>query len=226
MHVSRSRPRPTAVACVWLVLLLACAPADEPAPPAPDPPTGAPADPEAEEEVDPGLDPGVELTVPADELEPDPVGLAAPGPQQSEDYPRADEERARLADARLIALPGIDRFVLEFDGALPSWAIREVTPPILEHPGRTEVLLPGEGFLEVRTVPATTLDLDAADPTAAYEGPSHLDGDAPGVLEAVLTGDDGGLLVWTLGLDGQAAVAVATLEDPPRLVVDVLAPPG
>lgn len=161
---------------------------------------------------------------PEDETGSAPVGPASRDARQSDDFPRwgQEDDASRLVAARLISLPGIDRLVLEFGGPMPSWQVRDAIPPILEQPGEEPVEMPGDSFVEARFVPATTLDRDAHDPTDAYDGPTYLDAQAPGLLEAVLTGDAGDLVVWTLAFEGEPDVAVEVLEDPDRLVIDVV----
>ena len=226
------RPHPWAVlAASLLVPLTACATAgDESAAPAPE--QGQPAAPEpgADDGGDPDaggslLDaPGIEDLVPPEETDLQPVGALSRAQRQSDDYPRWGGGTVQLVDARLLELPGIDRFVLEFDGPVPSWQARLVEGPILEQPGRAEIGLAGDSHLELRLVPATSIDRDAAEPTAAYPGPSLLDTAAPGLLEAALTGDRSDVLTWVVGMEGEPDVAVAALEDPSRIVVDVVVP--
>jgi hypothetical protein len=224
------RARPWAVlAAALLVPLTACAPAgDDSAVPAPE--QGQPAAPEPDGDDEGGADtggplldaPGIEDLLPPEETDPQPVGALSRAPRESDDYPRWGGDPVQIVDARLLELPGIDRFVLEFDGPVPSWQVRLVEGPILEQPGRAEIDLAGDSHLELRVVPATSIDRDAAEPMAAYQGPSLLDAPAPGLLEAALTGDRSDVLTWVLGMQGDPDVAVAALEDPSRIVVDVV----
>ena len=228
------RPHPWAVLAASLLLpLVGCATAPEQRPPAtPEQrqPTEPERDPGAQDEVHPDADsdlldaPGLEEVVPPGETDPQPMGVPSRTPGQSEDYPRWGGDTVQLIDARLLELPGVDRFVLEFDGPVPSWSARLVTGPILEQPGRAEIDLAGDSHLELRLVPASSIDRDAAEPTAAYRGPSLLDASAPGLVEAALTGDRSDVVTWVVGMEGEPDVAVAALEDPSRLVVDVVVP--
>ena len=226
------RPHPWAVlAASLLVPLAGCATSSEEHPPA-TPEPAQPTDPEpgARDEGDPHagddlLDaPGLEDLVPPEETDPQPVGSPSRAARQSRDHPRWGGETVQLIDARLLELPGIDRFVLEFDGPVPSWQARRVTGPILEQPGRAEIDLAGDSHLELRLIPAASIDRGAAEPTAAYRGPSMLDAPGPGLLEAALTGDRSDVLTWVVGMEGQPDWAVAALEDPSRIVVDVVVP--
>ena len=227
-----TRPHPwTVLAATLLMALVGCATAaDEPPPPSPE--HGQPHEPVPEDddnldvdEGDASLDaPGIEDLVPPQEFDPQPVGIASLAPRQSDDYPRHGDDTVLLIDARLLELPCIDRLVLEFDGPVPSWHVQLVEGPFLEQPGRAEIDLAGDSHVELRLLPATSLDHDAAEPTAAYGGPSLLEAAAPGLLEAALTGDRNDVLTWVVGMEGVPDVAVAALEDPPRVVIDVVAP--
>ncbi len=226
------RPHPWAVlAASVLVSLVGCATASDENPPSgPEQAQPAAPDPGAHDEVDPDpggelLDaPGIEDPVLPEETDPQPVGAPSRALRQSGDYPRWGDETVQLVDARLLELPGIDRFVLEFDGPVPSWQARLVEGPVLEQPGRAEIDLAGDSHLELRLVPASSIDRHAADPTAAYRGPSLLDAPAPGLMEAALTGDRSDVLIWVVGMEGEPDVAVAALGDPSRVVVDVVMP--
>lgn len=207
-----------------MVLSLSCSPgpADDPvAPPSPGTDRGTEADAdsdpgEAEESDQP------EEPLPEDEAAPEPIGSAGSGRRASDGYPRWGDDLARLADVRLIAHPSLDRLVLEFDGALPSWQVQPTTGPLVEVPGRTEVELAGDSVLEVSLVPATSIDRDAAEPMSAYEGPGHISSVGGVVEEAVLTTDASDILVWGIGVTGAPSFSVGTLEGPDRLVIDVL----
>lgn len=207
-----------------VVLGLSCSPgpADDPvAPPSPETGPGTDADAGADPEEAEGAD-DPEEPLPEDEAAPEPIGSAGNGPRVSDGYPRWGGGVARLADVRLIAHPSLDRLVLEFDGALPSWRVQPTTGPLVEVPGRTEVELAGDSVLEVRLVPATSIDRDAAEPMSAYEGPGHVPSVGGVVEEAVLTTDASDILVWGIGVTGAPSFSVGTLEGPDRLVIDVL----
>lgn len=184
------------------------------------------SDPDADPEADPpptALSPPAERAEPLPEDETDPRGVGTPSgaAQASGDFPRWAGDPLQLEDARLIALGTLDRLVLEFDGPLPSWQVVTGTGPLLEQPGRSEVQLAGDSRLEIRLVPVTSIDRDAGEPMASYEGPSHLVSEGDAIREAVLTGDSSDILVWGVGVAGTPSFAVGTLEDPDRLVIDV-----
>ncbi len=156
-----------------------------------------------------------------EEIDPAPVGPVGTLERASEDFPRWGGGPVHLADARLFELDGVDRLVLEFDGELPSWQVRPITGPLLEQPGRSEVELEGDRVLEVRLVPATSIDRGADEPMASYDGPEYLTSDSGGIREALVIADASDILSWAVGIEGTSTVAVGVLEDPDRLVLDV-----
>jgi hypothetical protein len=222
--VRRALRAAAGVAVVALALSGCRAETNVPIDPLDAPPPEQPADERGTDEAREPLGPDDDdAELRPDEVDPAPVASPALEQPPSEEFPDWGGDPAMLVGARLIVHDGLDRLVLEFDGEVPTWQVRPIDGPIIERPGGAVVELPGTALLEVRLVPATSLDLRAADPTEGYTGPTVLEGDADGgVLEAVLTTDQSGMLVWSLALDAERAYAVAALEDPSRLVVDVI----
>lgn len=210
------------LACLVAIVLVGCADGDPPSRPDPQTtPEPAPED-EADDEPVPSEASAGEEPLRADEVVEDPIGTVSSATRQSPEFPRWGGPATRLADARVLSLPGLDRLVLEFDGAMPSWQVRRVSPPIREEPGGAEVDLRGSEYVEVRLAPASSVERGGDDPTAGLTSPTHLEGRPSALVEALLTGDASGLLTWSLGLAQGTDVAVGTLDDPPRLVIDVV----
>ena len=104
---------------------------------------------------------------------------------------------------------------------IDGWATS--TRPVREDGSGHVVEVEGEAFLELRLTPASGVDLTghSADPT--YEGPTRIDpGATVAVEELVRTGDFEANLAWVVGVAERAPFAVALLDDPVRLVVDVV----
>ena len=127
-----------------------------------------------------------------------------------------------LTDIRTAEQDGFDRITFEFVFALPGFDVRYVEPPIAYDPRGDEMEIQGEAFIVVRMEPAAGHDPDTGDPT--YLGPLELKTALPSLLEAERVGDFEGVLSWALGLRAEADFRVTTLEDPPRLVVDIAHP--
>lgn len=157
----------------------------------------------------------------------DPEGLSAPvgeprePPIATDDFPAAGRQ-ALLVDVRVGAHEGFDRVVFEFRGdRVPGYRIAYVDRPVREDGSGRPVPLEGDAALEIRMAPAAGFDA-TGDGEPTYTGPQRLAPSAAGALrELVRIGDFEGQLAWAAGLGGRHPVAVATLGDPARLVVDI-----
>lgn len=142
---------------------------------------------------------------------------------RSDDFPGGGgAKRARLVDVRVGAHEGFDRIVLEFKGQdVPSYRIGYVDPPVRQDGSGNKVDVAGNAFLELRTTPASGR---TAHGERTYEGPRRVPGGSASVVtEVVRTGDFEANLAWVAGVDRRRPFAFAFLEDPLRLVVDVVA---
>ncbi len=126
---------------------------------------------------------------------------------------------ALLRDVRTDEHTTFDRITFEFQGGLPGYRVRYVEAPIIADPSGLEVEIAGTALLEVRMEPAAGHDPNTGDET--YTGPLELKPGLPSLLEAERTGDFEAVLTWVLGVSEKADFRVLTLQDPPRLVVDV-----
>jgi hypothetical protein len=126
-----------------------------------------------------------------------------------------------LVDVRVGRHDGFDRVVFEFDGTPPSYSVRFVGKPVHADPSDEVVPLKGEAALVVH-VHGSGVDPSGSRPPHAYQGPWEIvPEDASAIRELVSTSDYEGLLIWAIGLDDEKPFAVATLQDPSRLVVDI-----
>jgi hypothetical protein len=126
-----------------------------------------------------------------------------------------------LTDVRVAAQAGFDRVALQFDGAVPGYLIEYSDGPFLNTAGQ-EVDIEGEAFIRLIMEPASTVDLSIDPFVETYEGPDRVTSDTVNVTESVLVDDFEANMVWVIGVNKKAEFAVSTLEDPNRLVVDVL----
>ena len=132
-----------------------------------------------------------------------------------------------LQDVRVGTHSDYDRFVLEFDGDNPApenynamWLARPMSPSGGPFPVDEPA---GEVFLEIR-VGATYSVGSTGGP---YAGPSIItDPSLLNIQEAVNVGEFDGQIVWLLGANEANGFRIFSLEDPPRLVVDVCAYDG
>ncbi|MFP5318831.1 MAG: hypothetical protein ACLGI2_11150 [Acidimicrobiia bacterium] len=136
----------------------------------------------------------------------------------------AGGDQAMLVDVRIGSHGTFDRIVLEFAGdETPSYRVGYVEPPVREDGSGNEVAVEGDAFLELRLAPASGVDLSGPQPDPTYTGPTRIDPGATEVVtEVVRIGDFEGQLAWVAGLEQRQPFGVTMLEDPVRLVVDVV----
>ena len=124
-----------------------------------------------------------------------------------------------LQDVRMGVHPengGWERIVFEFDSGLPPAEVQYV-PSVSQCGSGNAVDLEGEAVLNVRFAGAAQ-HTDAGQPTfdeQAVPGPGNT------ILEAKQTCDFEAELGWAMGLKGEQNFKVTTLQNPPRLVIDV-----
>ena len=120
--------------------------------------------------------------------------------------------------ARVAGHSGFDRFVLQFDGTVPSYTVRrQSTPTFTLDPKGSKVTLRGTRGVLITVKPENW---------TAYTGPSRLVPLLAVIREARLVQNFEGTMQWGLGILGTPCLRVTTLKGPARLVVDVAAKPS
>jgi len=125
---------------------------------------------------------------------------------------------ANVITARTGKQDGFDRFVLQFDGIVPTYTVTRQAKPVfnLGESGQT-VTLSGTAGVLVRVNSATG--------ATTFTGSRDLvHNDFPVLKEARETEDFEGYVAWGLGLSKPTCMRVFTLSDPARLVVDLQTP--
>ena len=151
----------------------------------------------------------------------DPLGEATTDAVESDGYPGTGEP-SLLTDVRVAGQETFDRVVLEFAEDVPEHRVEYVEPPITRDGSGAPVDIAGEAFLQITAQSASGVDLSGDQPRPTYDGPARFDPPyAEVIAEAVRTGDFEGVLTWTVGLEERVPYGVVTLEEPPRLVVDI-----
>lgn len=155
---------------------------------------------------------------------PEPVGPADTAPVEAGGFPDGGGEIALLTDVRVGGHSGFDRIVLELEGEdAPSYRVSYVDGPVREDGSGNAVAVDGSAYLELRLSPASGVDLSGGDAEPTYTGPRRVAAAATAaVAEVVRVGDFEAQLAWVAGIDRRRPFAVALLDDPTRLVVDVL----
>jgi hypothetical protein len=122
---------------------------------------------------------------------------------------------ANVVIARVAEQSGYDRFVLQFDSAVPSYTVKRQPTPVFPFgaSGQT-ITLSGTSGVLVQVFSATGAN--------TFTGPTDLThGEYIVLKEARQTEDFEGHISWGLGLGKAACLRAFTLADPARLVVDL-----
>jgi hypothetical protein len=121
---------------------------------------------------------------------------------------------ANLVTARVGTQPGYERFVLQFDSAIPSYTVkRQATAVFPVGATGQPITLSGTAGAMVRVHSATGAN--------TFSGSIDITHPEYQVLkEARQTEDYEGYVGWALGLSRPACMRTYTLTDPARLVVD------
>ena len=121
---------------------------------------------------------------------------------------------AGVVAARVAPQAGYDRFVLQFDSAVPTYTVKRQSSPVFPSGASGQTLtLSGTAGALVRVHSAT-----GANTFTGSTDISH--GEYPIIKEARQTEDFEGYVSWGLGLGKAACLRTFTLTDPARLVVD------
>lgn len=149
----------------------------------------------------------------------DPVGDYTTPPVTSPGYPTSGDP-VWLTDVRFGVHDGFERVAFEFanTGDL-SYSVENVDESVPASGDPIEVA--GNNILEVTMTPASGVDLSGDEPNTTYQGSERIDVSGDLVTELVQVEDFENVLTWAVGVNESASVAVTTVEDPHRLVVDI-----
>lgn len=137
------------------------------------------------------------------------------------DTPGGPGITSALVDVRTGRHPGFERVVFEFANYLPGYFVHYVPPPITADPSDLPVDLLADGVLMVRMSSASGVDLAGEVFRETYTGPAHVGAGYPAVHEVVRVGDYEGVLQWAISTWTRPPFRVMTLNNPPRLIIDV-----
>jgi hypothetical protein len=125
---------------------------------------------------------------------------------------------ANVITARTSEQIGYDRFVLQFDGIVPTYSVKRQPKPVftLGASGQTVTLSGTAGVL---------ITVHSATGNTTFTGSNDLIHSEYAVIkEARQVQDFEGTVAWGLGINKPACMRVFTLSDPARLVVDLQTP--
>jgi hypothetical protein len=226
-HRQSVRRRPLAALAAAALLLAACGADDDPGA-APD--AGVEDEADAEEDADLDAAPGDDdPEVTAGEVEEPGDEAESPGaPPLDDEAGTHDREvdgaapMVSVTDVRVASHDGFDRVVFEIGGeGRAGWGVRYQEEARTQGKGE-EVDLAGDAVLEVglRNI---AMPFDAPEDVDAYDGPERIDGPAGGaILEIVEDTIFEGQHVFFVALDTERAFRLARLDEPQRVVLDVV----
>lgn len=153
-----------------------------------------------------------------------PVGPTSTDTVERGGFPSTEGTTALLVGIRVARHDGFERIVFEFEGDdPPGYRVGYLDPPVREDFSGNPVELAGDAFLEIRVVPGAGFDPMSDDARQTYTGPLQFSPDGTELIEELVRiGDFEAHLTWVAGLSGRVPFAVEMLEDPIRLVVDVV----
>jgi hypothetical protein len=169
---------------------------------------GSPSDP-ASPTVDPSTAPTPE-PIPSDELGAFDCDLPI--------HVDATTGRALITDVRIGTHDGYDRVVLEFADGLPEASLDRAEPPFVQDGSGLPVDVEGDSFLRLTLRGGTKQQEDG---TSSYDGPTDFDAGHPALVHLIEGGDFEAQSTWFFGLSAESCVRVLTLDDEPRLVIDI-----
>jgi hypothetical protein len=121
---------------------------------------------------------------------------------------------ANVITARMSSETGFDRFVLQFDGIVPTYDVKRRASPVFS--------LGASGQkVTVQGTAGVLVTVHSATGVTTFTGSTDLvQASNPVLLEARQTEDFEGYVSWALGLSKPACMRVFTITEPARLIVD------
>jgi len=151
-----------------------------------------------------------EVPVPSDELGPFTCDLPI--------HEDATVARANITDVRTGTHDGYDRVVFEFADGLPEASLERAEPPFTQDASGEPIDVQGESFLRLILRGGTKQTLEG---TSSYDGPTEFETGYPALVHLVEGGDFEAQSTWYFGLAAESCVRAVTLDDEPRIVIDI-----
>jgi hypothetical protein len=190
--------RPAAICCLLLLPLVACGRGDDPSVPA-------------------------EPTTTLASATPEPTPCVLEGASTKTQAEEVTDDVAQVTDVRWDDADGCPRVVFEFQQQVANYEVRYTDdvsdcgsgekPPVEEWDA--------EAFLLVHMTPAGGPDPASETGEPVYKGPRDIAVDGPILKHLKVTCDFEAVFDWIVALDEKHPFTVVTLQDPPRLVIDI-----
>jgi hypothetical protein len=153
---------------------------------------------------------------------PSPTVVATATPSSCASFSGGTSSMSNVTDVRVGTSAGYDRFVIQFDGPVPTYTVTPQNSSAFMQDGSGMTLqLQGSSGVKIVVHGASGYDLNGHQ---TFTGPQDLTPGYPVLKEARQVGDFERVFSWGLGLSQPNCVRVTTLAGPDRLVVDVLRP--
>jgi hypothetical protein len=130
-------------------------------------------------------------------------------------------ETALLSDVHVSQHEGYDRVVFEFLNKVPGYYVQYAELPVVEDGSGMPVDNTGLHVVLVRMDPALDADVTKDNAPLTYLGPSRFSPDASVINELIRVGGVERALTWAISASSEVPFLVSTLDNPPRLVVDL-----
>jgi hypothetical protein len=129
---------------------------------------------------------------------------------------------ANVTDVRVGTAAGYDRFVIQFDGPVPTYSITpQNSSAFMQDVSGQTLQLQGSSGIKIVVHGASGTEVNGK---RTFIGSQDQKPGYPVLKEARQVGDFERTFTWGLGLSQPACLHVSTLTGPDRLVVDVLKP--
>jgi hypothetical protein len=125
---------------------------------------------------------------------------------------------ANIVDIRVGEHEGYDRLVFEFEQGIPEFTLARSEPPFTRDGSGDPMQVDGASFLTL-VMRGGTKQTDEG--TSSYQGPTAFHAAFDALVHAAEGGDFERQSTWHLGLSHEACVHAFTLDDPPRLGIDI-----
>jgi hypothetical protein len=133
----------------------------------------------------------------------------------------SNTETALLSDVHVSQHEEYDRVVFEFLNEVPGYDVRYAELPVIEDGSGMPVDNTGLHVVLVRMDPALDADVTKDNAPMTYTGPSRFSPDASVINELIRVGGVERALTWAISASSEVPFLVSTLDNPPRLVVDL-----
>ena len=128
----------------------------------------------------------------------------------------------QLMGVRFAQREDFTRIVFDFTGTgIPAYRVEYAPGPFTDAAG-TSIPVDGNRFLLITISPAMRWDItDPDNLVQVYTGPERIDLSTRSVTEMALVDDFEATMQWAVGVSDEQDFAVGTLDNPPRVYVDI-----